>query len=245
MRFLNEITLEVSDNMIRECTRHGYYSDDNLCPACNEEGKFILRSRERDSLARRLALILRHAPEKFDLEMDINGWVDVKDIISRFKKQDERRYHWLRPHHFRAVSETDGKGRYEVRGNMIRATYGHTLEIELDLPTENIPTSLFYPCNPDEAENLLEVGISPSGRAHVHLSSSIRSAAEAGKVHYNLPTILEIDTARMVADGETIWHAGVTVYLVESVDSGYLTKIENDHPEYEVARARWVVDEEE
>ena len=105
MRFLNQIKLEVSDNMIRECTRHGYYSDDNLCPACNEEGKFILRSRERDSLARRLALILRHAPEKFDLEMDINGWVDVKDIISRFKKQDERRYHWLRPHHFRAVSE--------------------------------------------------------------------------------------------------------------------------------------------
>ena len=41
----------------------------------------------------------------------------------------------------------------------------------------------------------------------------------------------------MEADGETIWHAGVTVYLVESVDSGYLTKIDNDHPEYEVARA--------
>ena len=57
--------------MIRECSRHGYYSDDKWCPACNEEGKFILRSRERDSLARRLALILRHAPEKFDLEMDM------------------------------------------------------------------------------------------------------------------------------------------------------------------------------
>ena len=56
MRFLNEITLEVSDNMIRECTRHGYYSDDDLCPACNDEGKFILRSRERDSLARRLSV---------------------------------------------------------------------------------------------------------------------------------------------------------------------------------------------
>ena len=176
---MKEIRLEVFDNMIRECSRHGYYSDDHLCPACNEEGKFILRSRERDSLARRLALILRHAPEKFDLEMDINGWVDVKDIISRFKKQDERRYHWLRPHHFRAVSETDGKGRYEVRGNMIRATYGHTLEIELDLPTDNIPPSLFYPCNPDEADNLLEVGITPSGRA-------------VSYTHLTLPTICSV-----------------------------------------------------
>jgi RNA:NAD 2'-phosphotransferase (TPT1/KptA family) len=76
------------------------------------------------------------------------------------------------------------------------------------------------------------------------LSSSIRTAAEAGKVHYNLPTILEVDTARMVADGETIWHAGITVYLVESVDGGYLTTIANDNPEYEVARARWVEEEE-
>ena len=28
------------------------------------------------------------------------------------------------------------KGRYEVRGNTVRATYGHTVEIELDLPTK-------------------------------------------------------------------------------------------------------------
>ena len=38
-----------------------------------------MRTGERNSLARRLALVLRHAPEKFDLEMDINGWIDVKD----------------------------------------------------------------------------------------------------------------------------------------------------------------------
>ena len=159
--------------MIRECNTHGYFSDDDLCPACNSEGKFIMRGNERDSIARRLALVLRHAPEKFDLEMDINGWIDIKDIIRQFKKSNERRYHWLRPHHFRAISETDAKGRYEVRGNVIRATYGHSVEIELDLPTDNIPPSLFYPCSPDETENLLEVGISPSGRSHVHLSATV------------------------------------------------------------------------
>ena len=48
----------------------------------------------------------------------------------------------------------------------------------------------------------------------------------------------------MEADGDTIWHAGVTVYLVESVDPEYITRISNDHPEYEVARARWVDEEE-
>ena len=203
-----------------------------------------MRTGERNSLARRLALVLRHAPEKFDLEMDINGWIDVKEIIRQFKKQGGKRFHWLRPHHFAAISETDPKGRYEIRGNTIRATYGHTVEIELDLPTDNIPDSLFYPCNPAEAENIMEVGISPSGRAHVHLSASIRSAAEAGPVHFPLPTILEVDTAQMNAAGETIWHAGVTVYLVDLVPPQYITAIDNDNSEYVLARARWEDEEE-
>ena len=203
-----------------------------------------MRTGERNSLARRLALVLRHAPENFDLEMDINGWIDVKEIIRQFKKQGGKRFHWLRPHHFAAISETDPKGRYEIRGNTIRATYGHTVEIELDLPTDNIPDSLFYPCNPAEAENIMEVGISPSGRAHVHLSASIRSAAEAGQVHFPLPTILEVDTAQMNAAGETIWHAGVTVYLVDSVPPQYITAIDNDNSEYVLARARWEDEEE-
>ena len=231
-------------NMIRECTNHGYYADDDLCPACNAEGRFIMRTGERNSLARRLALVLRHAPEKFDLEMDINGWVDVKDIVRQFKKQGGKRNHWLRPHHLSAVVETDPKGRYDIRGNTIRATYGHTVEIEIDLPTDNIPDALYYPCDPVETENLLEVGISPSGRSHVPLSASIKTAAEAGHVHFALPTILEIDTAQMIAAGETIWHAGITVYLTDNTPAKYLSVIDNDDPDYVLARARWTDEEE-
>ncbi|HIE81711.1 MAG TPA: RNA 2'-phosphotransferase [Candidatus Poseidoniales archaeon] len=231
-------------NMIRECTNHGYYADDDLCPACNAEGRFIMRTGERNSIARRLALVLRHAPEKFDLEMDINGWVDVKDIVRQFKKQGGKRNHWLRPHHLSAIVETDPKGRYDIRGNTIRATYGHTVEIEIDLPTDNIPDALYYPCDPVETENLLEVGISPSGRSHVHLSASIKTAAEAGHVHFALPTILEVDTAQMIAAGETIWHAGITVYLTDNTPAKYLSVIDNDDADYVLARARWTDEEE-
>ena len=47
----------------------------------------------------------------------------------------------------------------------------------------------------------------------------------------------------MVASGDTIWHAGVTVYLADDVAAEYLSVIPNDHPEYELARVHW--DEEE
>jgi len=126
---------------------------------------------------------------------------------------------------------------------MMRATYGHTVEIELDLPSSNIPDSLYYPSDPAEAENLVEVGISPGDRSHVHLSASIRYAAEAGRVHHNDPAIIEVDTARMVASGETIWHAGVTVFLTDSVSGEYLSIVGEDDPELSLLRESWSEEE--
>ena len=47
----------------------------------------------------------------------------------------------------------------------------------------------------------------------------------------------------MYALQETIWHAGVTVYLSENVPAQYLTVVDNEDPEYVLARARWVEEE--
>jgi len=58
-------------------------------------------------------------------------------------------------------------------------------------------------------------------------------------VHHASPALLEVDTARMVASGDTIWHAGVTVYLADSVSGEYLSVLADDDPEFEAARARW------
>ena len=47
----------------------------------------------------------------------------------------------------------------------------------------------------------------------------------------------------MVASGHTVWHAGVTVYLAESVDPEFLSVADPDDPEIQILTARW--DEEE
>ena len=41
---------------------------------------------------------------------------------------------------------------------MIRATYGHSIEIELDLPTDEIPEALYWPCEPTEADAIVQLG---------------------------------------------------------------------------------------
>ena len=96
-----------SDNMMRECEEHGYFRDE-YCPVCGEEGKFIMNDYELEKLGRTMAGILRHG--RFDLRMDDQGFVRIKDIVATVKENNGR-MHWIRPHHIIALVETDPKGR--------------------------------------------------------------------------------------------------------------------------------------
>ena len=202
-----------------------------------------MNDRERDQIARRMAGILRHFPEKFDLEMDINGWVSVRELSNAISRKD-RRKHWLRDRHIEAISSTDPKGRYEVRGGSVRATYAHTVDIELDLPTDNIPELLYYPCGPDELDVLLEAGISPGSRKWVHLSKTVTAACNAGHVHHSRPKIIEVDTIQMQANGDIVYHAGTTVYLTGGVDGAYCAAVDDDDPELTIMEQQWSDEEE-
>ncbi len=227
--------------MLRQCKSHGHFSGTN-CPVCNEEGKFIMSDREAGSLGRILALVLRHAPEKFDVDMDINGWVATRDLSNAIANS-RRHLHWVRAWHFEAIANADEKGRWQVENEMIRATYGHSIEIELDLPTDDIPDALYWPCEQGEVESLLQFGILSGSRKHIHLSLTIANALEAGRVRIERPAILEVDTIRAHAEGHTIFRAGTTVFLTEEVPPSALFQVESDDPAIQDTFARW--DEEE
>ena len=69
-----------------------------------------------------------HAPEKFGVDMDINGWVNTRNYRMQFRIQKALPFErW----HFEAIANSDEKV-VQVEGEMIRATYGHSIELELD-----------------------------------------------------------------------------------------------------------------
>lgn len=210
--------------MLRECPTHGYFRGD-VCPVCGEAGKFLMSDQELERIGRTMAGALRHFPEKFDLKMDEQGFVPMRDFIAAIKKYNPR-YHWLRPHHIIALIETDPKGRYQVSNDLIRATYGHSLELDLRLPTDNIPEHLYYPTTEEEADIILETGLKPSDRRLVHLSKTYSDAFNAGKVRTEAPIILEVDTRAAIDAGYEIQRAARTVYLIKEVPAEFLHRAE-------------------
>jgi len=213
--------------MMRECEEHGYFREE-FCPICGEEGKFQMNDFELERLGRTIAGILRHG--RFDLEMDEQGFVKIKDIVATIQDSNDR-MHWLRPHHIIALVETDPKGRYQISGDSVRATYGHTIMLDLKLPTDNIPDELYYPTTQEEADIILEAGLLPSDRSMVHLSLTYDDAFKAGSVRVDDPVILAIDTNSCFEQGYDIGRAAKTVFLCKQVPADCLRVIHEEELE--------------
>jgi putative RNA 2'-phosphotransferase len=121
---------------------------------------------------------------------------------------------------------TDPRGRYQIDGGMIRATYGHTIEVTLDdLPPAELD-KFYYPVTEEEVDIILEGGLHPTDRKMVHLSGSIEKAIEAGKVRTETPLILEIDGIATKNDDVKIYKAGVDVYITDEIDAKYISKVD-------------------
>jgi putative RNA 2'-phosphotransferase len=207
--------------MLRECRTHGYFRD-HVCPSCSAEGRFLMNDREVEQIGRTMAGVLRHFPERFSLKMNEHGWVDLMDFVTALQIR-QNKFRWIRMHHIMAIIETDPKGRYEFKDGSIRATYGHSINVDLDLSTENIPSILYYPTTKEEVNILLETGLKPSDRKMVHLSGSYEIATEAGKVRVSDPVILKIDAKKAITKGFVIKKAGKSIFLTEAVPHQFIS----------------------
>jgi putative RNA 2'-phosphotransferase len=211
--------------MLSECEEHGYYRGET-CPVCDKKGKFLMNESELSSLSRIIAGALRHFPEKLGLMMDGKGWVDISSLIEAIGTSRSG-FNWLCIHHIEALVATDPRGRYQIDGGMIRATYGHTIDVSPDdLPLADLD-ELYYPVTEEEADIIIEGGLHPTDRKKVHLSGSIEKAIEAGEVRTEDPLILKIDGKKARKDGVNIYHAGTDVYITDGIDAKYISKVKD------------------
>jgi putative RNA 2'-phosphotransferase len=111
----------------------------------------------------------------------------------------------------------------------MRATYGHSVDIELDHPSDDVPQSLYYPATQEEVDMMLENGITPTDRRYVHLSLTYLDAYTAGVHRTEDPQILEVDAAAALLGGVYIGQAGPTVFVTRGMPPDFIEMA--DEPE--------------
>lgn len=213
---------------LRECREHGVFRGQE-CPQCGDRGRRLMNGFEIEGLGRILAGMLRHFPENYGVRLDDHGWVRIYMIVPPIRAR-RRNFGWLTPRHIESMALTDPKGRYQVsRNHEIRATYGHTIPVELDdLPTDDIPDVLYYQTTAEEYEFMKETGISPSDKTWVHLSRGFRQAYVSGLYHVDSPMIVGVDTRTLIASGIPVYRATEDVFVVREIPAEFVKVAEGE-----------------
>ncbi|MGP6220381.1 RNA 2'-phosphotransferase [Caldiplasma sukawensis] len=215
------------DNALLQCREHGYFRA-LKCPVCSRDGKILMYPDEVVSFGRILTGILRHFPERYGIRLNRHGYVKIYVLVPAIKGQ-HRKYSWLTPVHIEAFARTDPRGRYEVEGNEIRATYDHTIPVDLsDLPKDNIPEILFFLTSEEEKDMIKESGILPSDRTYIHLSGTYRKAKVSGLFHSPTPYIIGIKSDEVLSSGHNIYRASNDVFLTDYIPSKAIVDIEQE-----------------
>jgi putative RNA 2'-phosphotransferase len=176
-------------------------------------------------LSKWMSLVLRHDPAKFGVELDEAGWTRVDELLAAAARAglplDDAT---LR----RVVAEND-KQRFALSedGAMIRASQGHSVEVELGLEPGDPPPVLFHGTATRFLDSIRREGLVPGSRRHVHLSANAGTATTVGARH-GRPAVLRVDAARMHAEGQRFFLSANGVWLTDAVSAEYLGFPEDD-----------------
>jgi putative RNA 2'-phosphotransferase len=175
-----------------------------------------MTEQQRTKISKRLSYILRHAPESVGLKLDENGWASVHDLMSKFGMP-------LSIEDLNEVVETNEKKRFAFNDDLtkIRASQGHSIEIDLAYQPTTPPEFLFHGTATRFIESIKKDGLLKGSRHHVHLSLDETTARKVGARHGS-PVILTLKSKEMYEAGYVFYVSENDVWLTEHVPTRFI-----------------------
>jgi putative RNA 2'-phosphotransferase len=160
-----------------------------------------------------LSLILRHEPERVGLKLDSAGWVSVNELLEAVNRHGIS----LSIDELKDVVATNDKKRFAFSedGLKIRASQGHSIDVELEYSPE-VPPEFLYHGTPEKfVESIRATGLNKGERHDVHLSPDAATATKVGQ-RRGRPVVLKIRA------GHVFRRAANNVWLVDSVPAEFI-----------------------
>lgn len=171
------------------------------------------------SASKFLSLVLRHEPSAAHVTLDSAGWVEVGDLLHGCAKAGRE----LTRDELEHVVVTNVKKRFEFSadGTRIRASQGHSVEVELEYAPQEPPELLYHGTATRFLDSIRAQGLLKMERHHVHLSAETRVTMEVGARH-GKPALLTILAGRMHLEGHVFYRSTNGVWLVEHVPTHFI-----------------------
>ncbi|MFD7815030.1 RNA 2'-phosphotransferase [Streptomyces sp. NPDC059785] len=164
-----------------------------------------------------LAKHLRHRPERIGLTLDEGGWVEIDTLIAAATAHGFR---FSRAELDRVVATND-KQRFAIDGTRIRASQGHSVDVDLGLPPSTPPAHLYHGTVQRSLDEIRAEGLRAMNRHDVHLSADRETATRVG-ARRGRPVVLGVDAAAMHRDGHVFHVSANGVWLTAAVPPRYL-----------------------
>lgn len=184
----------------------------------------MISERQQTHISKFLSLVLRHKPETIGIQLDQNGWVDINELIEKSSK-----YGILFDREtLNRIVATNSKKRFAFNDKFdkIRASQGHSVEIELGYKNQKPPEILFHGTSEKSVQSIMEKGLEKRNRQHVHLSRDTETAIKVGQRH-GKPIVFSILAEKMYEENFEFFISENGVWLTDYVPTKYL-KIKNN-----------------
>lgn len=173
----------------------------------------------RTAASKFLSFVLRHRPDSIGLALDPHGWASVDELLARAAEHGRP----LSRGELEELVATSPKRRFALSddGTRIRASQGHSVEVDLGYAPAVPPARLFHGTVASALPAIRAGGLRRMKRHHVHLSADEATARAVG-ARRGSPVILEIDAAAMQRDGHVFLVSANGVWLTEEVPPRYV-----------------------
>lgn len=171
-------------------------------------------------LSKEISYALRHAPWEYELEMDEEGRVPIKQLLSALHLNPK--WENVIEDDLIEIVQKSEKKRHEISDGKIRAFYGHSIPMKIIKEEKMPPNYLYHGTARRFMDSIAEKGLLPRSRQYVHLSQDIETAENVGKRHDNNPRVLVIDSLSAWKDGIKFYYGNEKVWLADMVPSKYI-----------------------
>ncbi len=178
----------------------------------------MISEKQNTKISKFLSLVLRHKPETIKIKLDENGWVIVEELIRKMNNNGKK----INFDILEYVVKTNFKKRFAFNADRtkIRASQGHSLEIDLNYEPINPPEILYHGTSERFLDSIFKSGIEKRNRQHVHLSFDKKTALKVGQRHGNA-VIIEIQAKKMNKNGHKFYLSENKVWLTDYVPIKY------------------------